>query len=1002
MGIGRRFGLLGSVLGSILLAVLTVRAGGLAPPVSSVGLDSAARLGQNSLESSCTINVWGGGPFGGEVSWGDTAQVSFDLRVNNNSVRVIGKTITYSLNGTVVGSATTNADTLAALEFSIAGLALGTYPGAIVGTFAGDSEVAPCSVAADLTIQPRRPWKAIWTGPSTITAQPGDTGESFLSLFRADFSGLPATPLEYYWWSRGFHLGYSAVCAFFTPADPVHYVAGESCHQISVNLASSKSQPTIVGSLDGAFDNTAGDTGSAIDPVHNLLYASKTTRRQESSEISVIDGTSNQIIGTIQLQLGALSGRAHRLAIDPGKNRLYAIDGLESMLWTVDTIDRTVMSALQFDASQLSWDAAFAINPTTGLGYLSTTGNTPTIHVLDLEHPVPALATIAPSSAGCWSPALAVDSVTNLIFTACGDVIGADPADPTFNQLLLRLVSGGNGLAVSSRTHRVYFTMDVTPELQECCSFVLAFDGNPASSTFGEEVARVRVEDTVFVDGQVSAVAVNPITGIVYALGGGLVDGALIAFDGESLTPRSYTFLPSEKAAAAYPAIDGLWINPNTGTVYVMDADWSFATGPVIMRDRYPSAALANTSPGPVTVSTPEASLTFASVSSPGTTTIQQIDASAQPLEVPGQFSLSGALAYEISTTASITPPIQLCFNVSSIDDRNTFEHLSVLHGEDGTWVDRTASREFETRTICASVNSLSPFAIAGPTTTDPIAPISTSVISPNGAWTSENVSVSFNATDNSGGSGVTTITYSFSGAQTGSGLFPGASGSISVTAEGETNVAYFATDAAGNVEPAQSIAVRIDRTPPTVTLTSPMSTTYLLHQAVAAGYTCADSSSGVALCLGSVGNGGSLPTDTAGSRTFSVQARDAAGNATTTTTTYAVAYGVRPLYDEGKPVKSGSTIPIKLQLSDAAGANVSSPAVVASATAVVFVASTSASAPQDSGNANPDGNFRYDATLGSYIFNLSTKGLAAGQYQLRFTVTGDPTPHTVGFVVGK
>lgn len=44
-----------------------------------------------------------------------------------------------------------------------------------------------------------------------------------------------------------------------------------------------------------------------------------------------------------------------------------------------------------------------------------------------------------------------------------------------------------------------------------------------------------------------------------------------------------------------------------------------------------------------------------------------------------------------------------------------------------------------------------------------------------------------------------------------------------------------------------------------------------------------------------------------------------------------------------------------------------------------------------DSGNANPDYTFRYDATLGGtgggYIFNLSTKGLASGQYVLSFYV---------------
>ena len=49
---------------------------------------------------------------------------------------------------------------------------------------------------------------------------------------------------------------------------------------------------------------------------------------------------------------------------------------------------------------------------------------------------------------------------------------------------------------------------------------------------------------------------------------------------------------------------------------------------------------------------------------------------------------------------------------------------------------------------------------------------------------------------------------------------------------------------------------------------------------------------------------------------------------------------------------------------------------------------STSVSGPVvDSGNANPDNDFRYDATLAGYIYNLSTKGLTTGTYQMEFTV---------------
>ena len=54
----------------------------------------------------------------------------------------------------------------------------------------------------------------------------------------------------------------------------------------------------------------------------------------------------------------------------------------------------------------------------------------------------------------------------------------------------------------------------------------------------------------------------------------------------------------------------------------------------------------------------------------------------------------------------------------------------------------------------------------------------------------------------------------------------------------------------------------------------------------------------------------------------------------------------------------------------------------------------------EDAGNANPDNAFRYDATLGGYIYNLSTKGLTQGTWKLTFTVAGDPVEHSVTFGV--
>jgi hypothetical protein len=57
----------------------------------------------------------------------------------------------------------------------------------------------------------------------------------------------------------------------------------------------------------------------------------------------------------------------------------------------------------------------------------------------------------------------------------------------------------------------------------------------------------------------------------------------------------------------------------------------------------------------------------------------------------------------------------------------------------------------------------------------------------------------------------------------------------------------------------------------------------------------------------------------------------------------------------------------------------------------------------EDSGNSNPNNDFRFDPTLGSgggYIFNLKTTGLATGSYTLNFTVGTDSTLYTAPFQV--
>ncbi|HEY0377924.1 MAG TPA: ExeM/NucH family extracellular endonuclease [Pyrinomonadaceae bacterium] len=133
------------------------------------------------------------------------------------------------------------------------------------------------------------------------------------------------------------------------------------------------------------------------------------------------------------------------------------------------------------------------------------------------------------------------------------------------------------------------------------------------------------------------------------------------------------------------------------------------------------------------------------------------------------------------------------------------------------------------------------------------------------------------------------------------------------------------------------------------------------------------------------------------GTYTVTLTVTDSHNNTDTSTVQVVVTYGVVALYDQTKANKSGSTIPVKLQLTDAAGNNLSSPSLVVHVTGI---APAPSGTDFDSGNANPGNNFRYDPTLGGYIFNLSTKGFAPGEYTLSFAVAGDPVTHTLKFVV--
>ena len=98
---------------------------------------------------------------------------------------------------------------------------------------------------------------------------------------------------------------------------------------------------------------------------------------------------------------------------------------------------------------------------------------------------------------------------------------------------------------------------------------------------------------------------------------------------------------------------------------------------------------------------------------------------------------------------------------------------------------------------------------------------------------------------------------------------------------------------------------------------------------------------------------------------------------------------------------KKGSTVPVKFRVCDASGNSIGSPGVVTLFDLVKRTnGTTEETAPEDIFSTTPDTAFRWSSTDQQWIFNLSTKGLGAGDYDFFWTAEGDPTEHELSFLL--
>jgi len=246
-------------------------------------------------------------------------------------------------------------------------------------------------------------------------------------------------------------------------------------------------------------------------------------------------------------------------------------------------------------------------------------------------------------------------------------------------------------------------------------------------------------------------------------------------------------------------------------------------------------------------------------------------------------------------------------------------------------------------------------------------------------------------------------VTISFTCADGLSGVAPGyPTGGTTLAANtpaAGVTVSGVCANLAGNSSGTNVGPIKIDKTPPTITITAPANGgTYLLNAAVASNFSCLDVLSGISTCAGPVASGTNFSTNTIGTQTFTVTATDIAGNQAHVTSTYTVGYNfvgfLSPLSTIGTvatptfsgTVNQGSAVPLKWELLGSNGSVISSLSTV-----------TSIIACPNSGPTGPPGTpcvLLYSPTVGA-------KGNSTFRFSSPQFIFNWDTASTIGSVAG-
>jgi hypothetical protein len=229
---------------------------------------------------------------------------------------------------------------------------------------------------------------------------------------------------------------------------------------------------------------------------------------------------------------------------------------------------------------------------------------------------------------------------------------------------------------------------------------------------------------------------------------------------------------------------------------------------------------------------------------------------------------------------------------------------------------------------------------------------------------------------------------------------------SRSVSSEGAAqNAAGQCLDRADN-SASDARSVNVDKTAPSVIISAPANgAVFLLNAPAASNYACSDTLSGLLSCNGPVGSGSVADTSSVGTRQFTVNASDVAGNTTSRTHAYTVQHAfsgfanpvaAMPMHNV---VNAGRTVPVKYVLQDANGAPTTDVATFVSLASVAATCdATAPSVVAEETTAAGSTQIRWDAAAQQFVYNWKTEQDWQGTCRVLQLTLNDGTKHAAMF----